>query len=64
MEIIFRSRRMPDNNRLLALSFAEMQVLDGNVSCADPEGVLRGALYRLWFRPLRLSLLLGVIWSA
>ena len=63
MEIIVRSKQMPDDDRPLAPSFAKMQVLDGGASCADPEGILRGVLYRFWFRPLRFSLLLGMVWG-
>jgi hypothetical protein len=60
MKIIIRGKRVPDNDRLPARSFAQMEILDGSVSCADPEGILRGLIYRFWFRPLRFSLVFGI----
>lgn len=29
---------------------------EGRVSVEDPCGILRGKIYRLWFRPLRVSI--------
>ena len=59
MKFWFRLKRIPlENGRKQAKSFIDRQDFRG-LSVFDPEHILNGLLFRFWFRPLHLSLMIG-----
>jgi hypothetical protein len=61
MKFIVRGDTIRQSERAFVPSFLRPQVFDGARSCADPSGILRGKLYEIWIRPLRLSITFGAL---
>jgi hypothetical protein len=64
LEKMLKIKRIKKADREFPPSFCQKQSLDGCGTVYDPEGILRGWIFYVWFKPLRLSITFGSVKNA